>query len=451
MKKKYELIIGYIERLIAEKHVNQGDRLPSIRFLAEKYGCNKSTVIRAYQELELNHKIYSIPKGGFYLVEKNPGNHDEYDSIDFSEVMPDPKLLPYKEFNHCINRAVELYKDSLFSYGDAQGLKSLRKALLNHFSEHQIFTSADNIFITSGAQQALSILAKMHFPNNKRNILVEQPTYGLMQELVALNGIKLIGISRNQEGIDLNQLEMILKNEDIKFFYTIPRLHNPLGMSYSEKVKREIVQLAEKYDTYIVEDDYLADIDMDKKALPVHYYDIFQRTIYVKSFSKAFMPGIRIGAVVLHEKLRKEFSKHKRCHDLNTSVLAQGALEIFINSGMYKHHIRKAQLEYRKKMDCFRECVENLNMTEVEFKIPETGFFVWIKLSNAININILEKRLRERNIFISPADYFFIGNNRSENAFRICISKLTKDQMKTGIRIIFEEIHKLQKIKEQLF
>lgn len=159
------------------------------------------------------------------------------------------------------------------------------------------------------------------------------------------------------------------------------------------------------------------------------------------------MPGIRIGAVVLHEKLRREFLKHKRCDDLNTSILAQGALEIFINSGMYKNHVRKIQLEYRKKMDCLRKYVKNLKMTEVELTIPETGFFVWAKLTNSINISILEKRLKEKNVFISPAGYFFIANNRSENAFRICISKLTKDQIKTGIEIIFYEINKLKRIK----
>ena len=444
MKKKYELIIDYIEKLIVERELKQGSKLPSIRVLAKKYDCNKSTVIRAYQELEFNHRIYSIPKGGFYLVEKNYSKHDEYDRIDFSEVTPDPRLLPYREFNHCINRAVELYEDSLYAYGDAQGLESLRKVLEKHLSDRQVFTSVGNIFITAGAQQALSILAKMSFPNNKKNILVEQPTYRLMQELVLLNEIELIGIRKDDDGIDLNELEMLFKHENIKFFYIIPRLHNPLGTSYSEKLKKEIVRMAEKYDVYIVEDDYLADIDTDKKALPLHYYDTSQRTIYIKSFSKAFMPGIRIGTAVLHESLREEFLKHKRCLDLNTSVLAQGALEIFISSGMYKNHIRKAQLEYRKKMDCLRDWVKNLKTTDIACTIPPTGFFVWIKISNNININTLQGRLKKRNILISPGNNFFIKQNSSENAFRICISKLTKDQIKAGVKIIFEEIEILK-------
>jgi DNA-binding transcriptional MocR family regulator len=350
MEKKYELIIRHIKKLVTLNQLNQGDRLPSIRTMAEKFKCNKSTVIRAYNELELNHKIYSIPKSGYYLVEKSNLNDTEYNTIDFSKVMPEPKLLPYKEFNHCINRAVDLYKSSLFSYSDAQGLKSLRKVLVNHFSEHQVFTSEEKIFITSGSQQALSILSKMSFPNRNKNILVEQPTYSLMQRLVQLNGDKLIGIKRNYNGIDFNELESIFKNGNIKFFYTISRFHNPLGTSYSEKDKQRIIELAEKYDVYIVEDDYLVDIDTNKKTLPMFYYDIWERVIYVKSFSKAFMPGIRIGAVVLHEKLKNEFLKHKRCYDLSTSVLAQGALEIFINSGMYRNHMKKAKYEYKKKM-----------------------------------------------------------------------------------------------------
>lgn len=444
MEKKYELIIKYIEKLVASNQLKQGQRLPTIRALAIKHKCNKSTVIRAYKELELNHKIYAIPKSGYYLVEKNELNKDEIEAIDFSEVLPEPKLLPYKEFNHCINRAVELYKNNLFSYSHAQGLKSLRKVLVDHFSEYQIFTSEEKIFITSGAQQALSILSKMPFPNGKKNILVEQPTYSLMHELVEINGDRLVGIKRDYDGIDLKELDKIFKYGNIKFFYTIPRMHNPLGTDYSEKEKKKIVELAEKYDVYIVEDDYLADIDTNKKVLPTYYYDTSERVIYVKSFSKAFMPGIRIGAVVIHEKLKKEFLKHKKLYDLNTSVLAQGALEIFINSGMYKNHIKKAQLEYRKKMDCLRQCLKGLNKNGIEFFIPPTGFFIWIRLPEKVNMNILIKRLEERKIYISSGEKFFIKNSSSESSFRICISKLTKDEIRTGIQILFEEIFRFE-------
>lgn len=447
MVNKYEMIIKYIEKLVAINKLKQGDRLPSIRSLVQKYSCNKSTVIRAYKELEMNHKIYAIPRSGYYLVEKNTLNNNEHHTIDFAETVPDPKLLPYKGFNHCINRAVELYKDNLFSYSDVQGLESLREVLVDHFSEYQIFTSKEKIFITTGSQQALSILSKMSFPNGKKNILIEQPTYSLIHKIVELNGDKLIGINRNYDGIDFNKLEGIFKSEDIKFFYTIPRFHNPLGTSYLEKEKKKIVELADKYNVYVVEDDYLADIDTNKKNLPIFYYDTSERVIYVKSFSKAFMPGIRIGAVVLHDKLKNEFLKHKKYCDLNTSVLSQGGLEIFLNSGMYDKHIKKIQSEYKKKMDCLRESLEALEALEaldtsgVEFFIPITGFFVWIKLCKKINMSMLIKRLGEKNIYISPSKKFFIESISNENSFRICISKLTEQEIRIGIQVIFEEIN----------
>lgn len=443
MKKKYEIIIDYIEKLVEKNELKQGQRLPPIRTLVDKFECNKSTVIRAYKELEINHRIYSIPKSGYYLVEKNNDENIENGIIDFSHVVPDSRLLPYKEFNHCINRAVELYKNDLFIYGDTEGFKSLRITLVNFFSEYQIFTSAERICITSGSQQALSILSKMSFPNRKKNVLVEQPTYSLVHKLVEVNGDKLIGINRNFNGINLEELENIFKNEDIKFFYTIPRLHNPLGTSYSEKEKKCIAELAEKYDVYIIEDDYLADLDKNRKSLPIYYYDMCERVVYLKSFSKTFMPGIRLGAVVLQEKLKSEFLKHKRYYDLSTSALEQGALEIFINSGMYKKHTQKIQSAYMEKMNYLKDCLKSIDINGVETHIPDTGFFIWVQFANYIDMNKVNKRLNEKKIYIAEGSEFFIGNNSGVNGFRLCISKLTKDKIKLGLQILFEEIHKL--------
>ncbi|RNB78534.1 PLP-dependent aminotransferase family protein [Brevibacillus fluminis] len=439
MKRKFEEIIDYIEDLQAQNQLKQGERLPSIRSMAEKFACTKTTVIRAYKELESNHKIYSIPKGGYYVLEKMNEVRVSQGAIDFTEVMPDTTLLPYREFTHCMNRAVEQYKDHLFTYCDPQGLLSLRKALIGHFADQQIFACEEDIYITSGSQQALSILAKMPFPNGKRTILVEQPTYSLIQKTAELTGEKTIGITRDFNGIHLDELERIFKNEEVKFFYTMPRFHNPLGTSFSEKDKKRIVALAEKYDVYIVEDDYLVDLDRQTNVLPAHFYDISGKVIYVKSFSKAFMPGIRLGAVVMNKALHREFLIHKKCADVNTSVLAQGALELFINSGMYKKQIRKARLEYGKKMTCLRECVTHLKTTAIEFAVPDMGFFVWIRLNEKIDRAALIRRLKERNVYIASPEKNYIGQAWDENSYGICIAKLSTKQIRAGIAMICEE------------
>jgi len=430
--------------MVDHKEIKQGGRLPSIRSMACEFKCNKSTVIRAYQELELKHKIYAIPKGGYYLLDKKNEDRTKGDYINFNEVLLDPKLLPYKEFNHSINRVVDLYKDNLFTYNDTQGLLTLRKTLRDHFTDYQIFTKEENICITTGAQQALNILSKIDFPNGKTDILVEQPTYSLMNRLLEINGNRILGIKRGFSGIDFNQLEEIFKNESIKFFYIIPRFHNPLGTSYSEKDKKTIVDLANKYDVYIVEDDYLADLELNRKRLPTFYYDDYGRVIYIKSFSKTFMPGIRIGAIVMNEALKNEFLIHKKCIDLNTSVLTQGALENFINSGMYKKHIVKVKSEYRKKMNCLKEVLEKFNIQGVDFYVPETGIFLWVKLSNNIDLNSLVNNLKYKNIFINSGSEHFIRSIPPEKGFRICISNLSLEDIKIGIVNIAEEIEKLK-------
>jgi DNA-binding transcriptional MocR family regulator len=447
MEKKYETIKLYIKDLIKENKLKQGQRLPAIRTLAKEHNCNKSTIIKAYSELEDEHMIYSIPKSGYYLVEELDYKGEiEGQRIDFTNVFPHNKLIPYKEFNHCINKAVETYKQSLFSYGEAQGLESLRINLSEYLKEEQIFSSYENIVITTGAQQALSILGKMNFPNNKKVVLVEQPTYGVIQKLIELEGIDLIGIERDKNGIDLLKLEKIFKNENVKLFYTIPRFHNPLGTSYSEKEKRKIVDLAEKYDVYIIEDDYLADININNKNLSMYYYDVYERVIYVRSFSKTFMPGIRIGTAILPKDLIKEFLKYKICYDLNTSVLSQGALEIFIKSGMINNHVRKVKLEYLKKMEFAKKCIASLNLEQViqsEIFIPKTGFFIWIKLPEDINMKILIKHLNKNNVYVEEGFKFFVKEENNEKNIRLCIASLEENEIKLGLKMIGQVVSKL--------
>jgi len=442
MKKKYEDVIRHIEKMVDSKRLRQGERLPSIREMAALLRFNKATVIRAYNELVMQHRAYTIPKSGYYLVEKTRINSNTLPFIDFYEAVPDPKLLPYREFTHCINRAVELYKDNLFLCTDAQGIKSLRMVLQQYFSEQQVFTSEENIYITSGSQQAFNILSTMLFPNKKTRILIEQPTYQLMQEMLILNGNRSIGIKRDFEGVDLKELERIFKEEDIKFFYTMSRFQNPLGTSYTEKEKMQIVRLAAKYDVYVVEDDYFMDIETNSKILPMHYYDTSGKVVYIRSFSKTFMPGLRLGAAVLPEKLKNGFMDHKRCQDQSTSVLSQGALEIFISSGMYKNHIRKIRTEYGKKMLCMRECLKTLSLTGLEYYVQQTGFFVWIKLPAAFDAAVLEKRLKERQVRIRTCKDFYSVMPPSENSVRIAMSNLSTDVIRRGMRAVVEEINR---------
>ncbi|MCS4467995.1 PLP-dependent aminotransferase family protein [Clostridium botulinum] len=357
---KYLEILNHVESLIQEGEYKDGDKLPSIRDFTKIYSCNKSTIIKALEALERQHRIYSIPKSGYYVVRrKNPTNSNKEVLLDFASSAPDPQVFPYLDFQHCINEAIDIYKNEIFIYGTPKGLPSLIDVIQKHLADYQVFANRDNIFITSGVQQALAILTTLTFPNKKETILIEQPSYHLFIDYLETHNVPVLGIKRTDKGIDLNELERLFKTESIKFFYTMPRFHNPLGTSYSQREKEAIVKLAEKYDVFIVEDDYLADLEEDPKADPLYAYGDFSHVIYLKSYSKIIFPGLRIGVAVIPNTILESFGKYKRLIDVDSSMLSQGALEIYIKSGMFQRHKQKIRTSYSLRSKCLDSILQN--------------------------------------------------------------------------------------------
>jgi DNA-binding transcriptional MocR family regulator len=420
-----------------------GSKLPSVRDICQKFHCSKVTAVKAYDLLQREHIIYSVPKSGHYLIgdHRNINPENSGDPIDFSTSALDDQLLPYEEFQHCLNEATEVYKTKLFSFSNAQGLENLIAVIAKQLGDYQVFTKERCIYITSGSQQAINILSMMPFPNERENVLVEQPTYYGALESLKLNKVKTFVIQRKRQGIDFDELEQIFRENRIKFFYTIPRFHNPTGFSYSMSEKRQILKLAEKYDVYIVEDDYLADLEVNKKADPIFSLDLQSQVIYLKSYSKTIVPGLRIAAVVLPELLTGIFEKYKRWNDLNTSVLSQGILETYIKSGMFKAHTRKLQNIYAERMSYLKELTRGLNNPSIIWNIPNSGFFANIQINNNGRIKDVLSRLRMKQVIMEDTQKFFLTGPAEEPLLRLSISKVNHDQIKQGIATILNELN----------
>jgi Transcriptional regulators containing a DNA-binding HTH domain and an aminotransferase domain (MocR family) and their eukaryotic orthologs len=444
---KYNDIVNYIMDEISIKNIKYEQKFPTVRELSEKFQCSKVTVVRAYNELQKNHIVYSIPQSGYYLVEnKNELNKDSCEgTINLCSAIPDKKVLPYEEFQHCLNQSIDIYKEILFSYSDSKGLPGLISTLVKYFEKYQIFCSSDNIFITAGSQQTISILCNMPFPNGKSNMLVEQPTYNGVLKSLEINNTSVIGIERNFKGIDFDELERRFANDNIKCFYTIPRFHNPLGTSYSNEEKNHILKLAEKYDVYIIEDDYLADLNVKNNNYPIYYYDISSRVIYIKSFSKILLPGLRIAAIVVPRILISTFAEYKKWSDLGTSVLSQGALEIYIKSGMFEAHGKKIKKIYFERMKLLKKEALSVNIPYIKWHIPDTGFFSCIEFLNNINTSDVIKRVNDNNIYIDDMKENYLKGYLNSDILKISISTASSDKIKIAIPVILEEISKIKK------
>ncbi|NKC67291.1 PLP-dependent aminotransferase family protein [Vagococcus fluvialis] len=291
----------------------------------------------------------------------------------------------------------------------------------------------------------------MPFSNKKENILIEQPTYLGALNSAKLSGKDVLGITIKNGEIDLNQLEYMFKNNNIKLFYIVPRFHNPLGSSYSIETKKRIVELAYKYDVYILEDDYLGELDLNSKADPLFSYDTHDKVIYLKSFSKIFLPGLRIGAVCLPKSLHATFISFKFARDIATPVFSQEILATYMENGMFENHIKQIKPYYAEKMTYTLKCCKELLPQGITFTTPETGFYFSIKLPDYISSSDLKTTLKLKNVLVEDISNLYLFHDKSTEMIRLSIAKIKQKDIYQGISIIANEIRNLTEQKKSVF
>ncbi|TNJ65721.1 PLP-dependent aminotransferase family protein [Paenibacillus hemerocallicola] len=443
---KYLELLNELELQIEGGPYKEGDKLPSVRALSGQYGCNAGTVVRALHELEKRHMIYSVPKSGYYVVKREATREEKAKTLDFAASAPDPDVFPYLDFRHCINKAIDTYRNELFVYGTSKGLPSLLPVIRKDLANHQVFAAESRIFITSGVQQALSVLVSIAFPNGKSKVLVEQPGYHLFAEQLETRRIPAIGIRRTAEGIDLGELERLFRTEDIKFFYTMSRFHSPLGSSYSVEQKRKIAELAERYDVYVVEDDYLADLETNGKSDPIYAYGAESRVIYLKSYSKIIFPGLRVGVAVIPEAMAEPFARYRRLLDIDSSMLSQAALEVYMKSGMFERHKQKIRASFISRSRLLHEhLTRHAAHGDGAFRyIPgqPPAIHTHIVLNGAVSVPQLIARLKKRSIVAEPIDKHYLPGFPQEPLLKLNVSNVKEDDIGTGIDAIMEEIRR---------
>lgn len=434
---KYEMIMEHIKEQLTNGVLRLGSKLPSIRSLSLQFNCSKNTIIHAYHNLEKEKVIYAVPKSGYYVLHQNLSNErTETKLIDFASNSPDPSAIPHDDFIQCLNQAIALYQDRIFSYDELNGFFSLRKVIEKHLMTYQVFTKVDQIFIASGARQVFHFLNILPFPNGKTTVLVEQPSFSKMLNSLKLSGVTVIGITRTKEGIDLDELESHFRNNNIKFFYTVPRSHPSLATSYTMQQKKQIALLAQKYDVYIVEDDYIPDLDINKKADPIFSIDTSDHTLYIKSFSKILSPGLRLAIVVLPINLIDSFKLYKNVIDKGPAALSQGSLEIFLTNGMFERHVARVRKEYQLRLTHLRKVCEEVLPEELETTIPESGIYSIISFPVDFPLSKLLNALSQHNVIVATIDTSFLQTYRKNNSIRISILRTDQQQITQGIRII---------------
>lgn len=442
----YKYIIEEIKKDIGSGVYKTGNKLPSIRTLSSKYQCSPNTVVKAYECLRNEHIIYSIPQSGYYIVEKNIDSYgnDKTNIINFQTAYIFVNNINAPDLKHCVDRAVDIYKDSSLT-NNVYGISTLREILPKYLSNFQVFTSVNNIFVNLGIQQALSILAYMPFPNGKDTILIEEPTFSYFIEFLKSSGNKVITIERDENGIDMNRLEYLFKNENIKFFYTVPRNHSPLGTFYNKAQRKAIALLGNKYDVYIAEDDYFGDVSLDSKYDPIYAYSNHSHVIYLKSFSK-ILPWIRIGLVVIPTDLLELFLKYRKLSYyysyFSASLISQATLEIYIRSNILKKHTLSITKELKEKQKHLRNNFNTLEQYGVKCIGGNSGFYSYIYIpDNVDDVKLLED-LKKEKVLVTAGRRFFLEDQSYKKGIRLSIAGVNVDEINKGFEIINNSLKK---------
>ncbi|WP_300384013.1 PLP-dependent aminotransferase family protein [Clostridium sp.] len=452
---KYIQISNYIKKCIDEKNFLNGEKLPTIRELSEKLKVNKITIVNSYKRLESEGYAYQKVGSGTFVkrreiistfnreyskIIKDITKENLESIIDFTGETSNESYFPIKEFKVLINEVLDRDEEKALIMEESLGYKELRKTINQYFWNNKL--QLKNILIVSGAQQGIDIASKAIL-NINDNVIVEKPTYNGAISVFNWRKANIFKVEIEEDGINLKVFEEILKKNKVKLFYTMSYFHNPTGITYSYEKKVKILELAEKYDFYIIEDDYLSEFiyDENMKHEPFKKLDENNRVIYIKSFSKVFLSGIRLGYMAIPNNLSENMKVAKKNTDIATSSLMQRALELYIKKGFWKSNIDKQFIEYKEKYNIIKGLIDEKLKDKVSYLDPKGGINFNLKIeSKSITSIELFYKLKENGVYITPGVIFFNNSKEGNDFFRIGISQVNKDKIIKGIEIIKENL-----------
>ena len=224
-----------------------------------------------------------------------------------------------------------------------------------------------------------------------------------------------------------------------------------IGISFPgivDRKKLKILELANKYKFTIIEDDCMSDFYyFNNPSIPLKALDSNNNVIYINSFSKVIMPGLRIGYMVLPNKLTQEVIAAKFSSDISSSGLMQMAIYLFLKRGYLNLHIEKLRDIFKKRYEFSLSLLKNIKGLELPF-LPKGGFYFWIKLPSEINSNVLYNLLKEKKVSILPSSVFFLAEEQSNNFIRLSFTSVTLEEIKDGLQILKDTISDLLEKKD---
>ncbi len=443
---KYDQVSRYINDLIEKGSLKPGDKAPSLRKLSKQLGVSIATVSQSYVNLEDQGILKAKPQSGFFVdtqvnqindipksasTSKQPRkvrfgelfeeifvNADNPRIVPFGTAIPSMEFMPVKSLTRATKSIISRHPKRCMDYSFPPGDRKLREQIALQYKHTSTRVSADDIIITSGATEALSLSLRT-VAKRGDIIAVESPTYFAVLRLIEKMGMLALEIDTDPAiGMNLEALEEAFDTMDIKAVLASPNISNPLGCLMPEEKKRELVQMLAERDVPLIEDDVYGSVYFgDRAPRPAKSYDLNNLVLSCSSFSKTLAPGYRIGWV-LAGRYKNKIRELKQATFSATSSINQLAMAEFLSSGQYDRHLVRLRKAMREQIEKGRYMICKNFPDGTCISKPQGGNVLWVEMPRGCNSIEIFNRALQHNIGVTPG-ILFSATRRFKNYLRI--------------------------------
>lgn len=357
-------------------------------------------------------------------------------AITFSAGNPSPLSFPVEEFAEITADIFKNNATAALQYSVTEGYPKLIEQIGTRLKERfYVGADYDRIIITTGGQQAIDLTAKA-LCNEGDTVICENPSFiGALNAFRSYN-LNLVGVDMEDDGISVEKLENALKeNKNTKIIYLIPTFQNPTGITMPLKKRKAVLELAQKYNVFILEDDPYVELRFTGVPEPeIKSLDTDGHVIYCGSFSKILSPGMRIGYLCAHKDIIDKATVLKQVADSHTNIFSQMLASSFIEKYNLDAHIKKIKDLYRSRCSLMLYCINQCFPDCVKHTIPEGGMFIWATLPEGCDSADIAKKALEHKIAIVSGNTFLPNLNAKSNSFRMNFSTPSDEDIVEGIK-----------------
>ncbi|GLX82871.1 aminotransferase-like domain-containing protein [Thalassotalea eurytherma] len=464
----YQQVIDFVEQQYQQGLLKAGDKLPSLRKLSSQLGISVPTVKQAYIELERRGQVQARPQSGYYMkataaktllpmrskwASTSPAEincrsliEQVYDAIHLPDTValgisnPIKVQAPDKTLARLMRKVLSQVSEKAVSYGPINGDKKLRMQLAYRYQEQGVQVAYDDIVITCGAQEAISI-ALQCVAQKGDVIAIESPCYFGIIELIESLGMKAVEIyTCPEEGVCLEDLQQSIEHHHIKACVFSTAINNPLGSKMPDAKRASLVELIESYQVPLIEDDVYGELYFTgDKPKPAQLFSKDGLVMTCSSFSKTAAPGYRVG-YLLPGKFEEQAKRIKRAQSCSTAMLPQWTLTEYVLSGDYDRHLHTLRKKLMYNCERMRCAIAHYFPSGVCISQPQGGSVLWVRCSSKVNTRDFFQQAIDAGVSFAPG-MIFSPSGKYQNYLRLSFGVHWDNKVEQAIETLGAIIH----------